>query len=153
MFFKKEEKFGKLEKAYKIEKHKTRWDDEEKYKQCAELENKYNTKADRCKFLAYTFVVITGILIFALIASLILSTINPVCAKREVSEYKYNKEYVEQTILNGEKLENISITQIIIEKNQWLAKAKSSAELYGCFSSYYGLGVEELEPIVIRRTE
>ena len=78
-----------------------------------------------------------------------LSICAPIDAKREVEYFKYQSEYVATAIENGSDLENIAITQTIIEQNEWLAKAKSGLATWGTWSMYYGSGVEELEPITI----
>ena len=95
-----------------------------------------------------------GTAIVAGIASLILllaSIFTPVGAKKEVATFEYQKEFVETAIEGGNELENIAITQTIIEQNQWLSKAKASLNTYGCFSKYWGQGIENLEPIKIER--
>lgn len=65
----------------------------------------------------------------------------------EVMVYEETRQMVTQCIENGSDMENISITQTIIEQNRWLAEAKSSLKFYGKWSIYYGLGVEEMEYI------
>lgn len=83
--------------------------------------------------------------------SFLIALIAPAAAKREVRKFNIQKEYVQMAVINGEELENIAITQTIIEMNTWLADAKASLETFGTFSMYYGTGVEDLEPIVIER--
>jgi hypothetical protein len=83
--------------------------------------------------------------------SLLIGLINPVVAKKEISEFNIQKEYIQMAVINGNDLENIAITQMIIEQNTWLADAKASLETFGAFSRYYGTDLEDLEPIVIER--
>ena len=74
------------------------------------------------------------------------------CAnKKQIEEFKYQKEIIEEAVENGTDLENISITQTIIEQNSWLVQAKADVDAFGIASFYYGLGVEDLEPIKIKR--
>ena len=75
----------------------------------------------------------------------------PIGAKKETKTFEYQKEFVEIAIEDGNELENIAITQTIIEQNQWLSNAKASLNTYGCFSKYWGQGIENLEPIKIER--
>lgn len=75
----------------------------------------------------------------------------PIGVKREIATFNYNKQFVELAIEKGNELENIAITQTVIETNKWLAEAKADLETYGCFSKYYNSGITELEPITINR--
>lgn len=75
----------------------------------------------------------------------------PVSAKKEVAYFKHQKSYVESAVTNGSDLENIAITQVIIDQNEWLAHAKSRLDAWGRFSKYYGSGLEEVTPIIIER--
>ena len=81
----------------------------------------------------------------------ILSICIPIAGKHEVEYFKHQSEYVATAVENGSDLENIAITQTIIEQNEWLAKAKAGLAVWGTWSMYYGTGVEELEPITINR--
>lgn len=71
--------------------------------------------------------------------------------KAKIIEFEYQREVIEQTVENGTDLENIAITQTIIECNQWLAKAKANKKMYGIFSFYYGTDVDNMQPITIKR--
>ena len=75
----------------------------------------------------------------------------PIGVKREIAEFNYNKQFVELAIENGNELENIAITQTVIEQNKWLAEAKADIETYGCFSQYYNSGIENIDPIKIKK--
>lgn len=81
----------------------------------------------------------------------IISSILPITAQSEVNYYIQQKEYVELAIENGEAFENIAITQIVIENNEWLAEAKASKLTYGCFSRFYNIDLSKLSPIEIKR--
>ena len=85
-----------------------------------------------------------------LVISVIIAICIPIGAKREIVEFEYKKEYVETAVENGEEFENISITQTVIESNEWLAKAKAELDIFGCFSQYYKLGLENIEPIAVK---
>ena len=78
---------------------------------------------------------------------LLCAIFNPMCAKNEYNKFQAQKVIIEQTIENGTDLENISISQTIIEYNNWIASAKASKKTYGIFSSYYYLDLDKLQPI------
>lgn len=66
---------------------------------------------------------------------------------QEVATYEETRLMVTQSVENGSDMENIGITQTIIEQNHWLAEAKSSLKLYGMWSMYYDLGIENMDYI------
>lgn len=92
---------------------------------------------------------IGGIFVFIIpfIICLVLAISNPMQAKRKYRTFCYQREMIEEIIESGEDLDNVSISQTIIEANEWLAKAKASKEMYGCFSSYYKIDIENIKPI------
>ena len=92
--------------------------------------------------------VCAGVLSFFLLITCILF---PLQARKEVNYFIAKKEYVEMAIANGSELENVAITQIVIEQNHWLANAKASAQTYGAWSVYYGIDFSDLSPIEIKR--
>lgn len=75
----------------------------------------------------------------------------PIECKKELVRFEQQSEYIAMIVENGTDLENIAISQTVIEQNEWLAGAKADIEIYGCWSGYYGLGIEELQPITIKR--
>lgn len=94
---------------------------------------------------------ISVIAAIALVVLIPVSIFVPMEARREVNYFIVQKEYVEMAVNNGEGLENIAITQTIIEQNKWLANAKASKATYGTFSRYYAVDLDSLEPITIRK--
>lgn len=93
--------------------------------------------------------VLSGIifLVFTLIA-----IIFPLNGKREYEAFLENRVIIEEVIDDSNGLENAGINNLIIETNKWLAEAKANKKVYGIFSSYYGLPIEEIEPIKINIT-
>lgn len=85
------------------------------------------------------------------ICFLLICIFFPIGVRKEVNYFIAQKEYVEMAIKNGSELENVAITQIVIEQNQWLANAKASVQAYGAWSSYYGIDFSKLSPIEIKR--
>ena len=96
---------------------------------------------------------IAGFIITCLVsvAFVTLSITLPIKGKQEVEYFRHQSEYVATAVENGSDLENIAITQTIIEQNEWLANAKADLAVWGTWSIYYGTDLEELEPIVVRK--
>lgn len=92
--------------------------------------------------LGILFAVVAVILIFVAIFV-------PVGAAREVAYWSEFAPMVENTILGSDSLQDIGITEKIIEYNSWLAEARSSQEIYKNFSNYYGIDLSTLEYIKI----
>ena len=99
-------------------------------------------------FIGWVIAVTAGSLLFIL---LLCSILFPLDAKREANYFMAQKEYVEMAIVNGSELENVAITQIVIEQNQLHANAKASVQTYGAWSMYYGIDFSKLSPIEIKR--
>ena len=90
------------------------------------------------------------ILVIVLIAGILFGFISIMCyceARAKVVQFEETREIIVMSVESGTDLENIGITQTIIDCNEWLAKAKASAKTFGVWSSYYGLGVEDMEYI------
>ena len=68
-------------------------------------------------------------------------------AKAEIVQFEETREVVMASAESGTNLENVGITQTVIDCNKWLAEAKASAKTFGLWSVYYGLGVEDMEYI------
>lgn len=87
--------------------------------------------------------------LFALLFLIPISICSPLEAKKEVREYLYNKNIIEESLksIQGDD-DYLTLTGDVLEYNNWLVMAKSSRDTYGRWSVYYGL-VEDLEPIKI----
>lgn len=84
-----------------------------------------------------------------LVALLVLMTIvsitaiaMPIQAKKEYVKFVGMKEMLENSTFD-----NFSTDYAILELNEWLATARADKEAKGCFSKYYYLDLEALEPI------
>ena len=73
----------------------------------------------------------------------------PISVKREYKIFENKREIVEQAYLSGTALDNISITATIIEANTWLAEVKADKEMFGIWSNYYYLDLENIDPIAL----
>lgn len=80
-----------------------------------------------------------------------LCIFEPKKAHEKVIKYKYDYEMVQEVVLNGKDLENIKITETILNYNNWLSKAKADKETWGNWSVYYKEDLDSLKPIVIVR--
>ena len=112
-----------------------------------EERNKYAEKAEttsgRTKAFSFVFVVsISLALTFAACGAVAVKS-----AEKGYEQFLATQDVFEQVYVAENELENIKLTETIIEMNQWLVKAKASKKTYGCFSRYYFLNVEDLEPI------
>lgn len=68
-------------------------------------------------------------------------------AKAEIVQFEETREVVMMSAESGTNLENVGITQTVIDCNKWLAEARASVKTYGLWSVYHGLGVEYMEYI------
>ena len=91
---------------------------------------------------------------FVFVVSISLALTFAVCgvatlkvAEEEYEQFLATQDVFEQVYVAENELENIKLTETIIEMNHWLVEAKASKKTYGCFSRYYYLNVEDLEPI------
>ena len=131
------------------EYHKT-WpsDDKIKYQYM-----KYDLLHDKWEYKEYIGWGISILMAIAVMVLIPLSIFEPLSAQREANYFISQKEYVEMAVNNGEGLENIAITQTIIEQNKWLANAKASKATYGNFSRYYNVDLDSLDPITVRQVD
>lgn len=96
--------------------------------------------------LAVSIAIIVGIVLLIFV---LISIINPLCVKQEVAYWENFVEMVELTIGNATDYQTIGIAGDIINYNSWLAKARTSQEVYGNWSSYYNIDLSQLEYIKI----
>lgn len=73
----------------------------------------------------------------------------PISVEREYKIFENKREIVEQAYLSGTAFDNISITATIIEANTWLAEVKADKEMFGIWSNYYYLDLEDIDPIAL----
>ena len=92
-------------------------------------------------------IAITIISAICFIVFLIVSITFPLNAQKEYTEFLEQKALIEETIKSGEEYDNVAINQSIIEANKWLSAAKADKKTYGCFSDYYNIDLESIEPI------
>ena len=120
-------------------------------------------KRDECSAMNYkwdvfdntriAFSALTSFCVAALLSCLITTPITLVNSKVEYEEFLLTKEIVQEAYENGTGLDNLSITQTIIEKNEWLTKAKANKKIKGILSVYYYIDVENVDPISIKSGE
>ena len=122
----KEEDIPKYEKAYK---KKCFWD-----------------KLSDNNFVFYIIGTATCIVTIIL---LFCAIFNPISAAEEVAYWSEFVPMVENLIEDSNGYQDVGITNKVIEYNSWLAKARSSQEIYGNWSRYYNLDLSQLEYIKI----
>lgn len=84
-----------------------------------------------------------------LISFLIIAIVDPLGGKREYTTFLEQRAIIEEIVDDPDDIINAGVNNIIIETNTWLAEAKASKKIYGIFSRYYGIPLEEIEPIKI----
>lgn len=125
------------------------YEERKRIKELRALRDKYHKiYINTTPFIGWGIAIFGGVLSICL---LLMCIFCPIGARKEANYFIAQKEYVEMAIKNGSELENVAITQIVIEQNQWLAKAKASAQTYGAWSVYYGIDFSKLSPIEIKR--
>lgn len=117
-----------------------------------ELQAAYEKKEFWDKFpivihdLAVGIAIIVGIALFIFV---LISIINPICARQEAAYWKNFVEMVELTISSASDYQTVGIAGDIINYNSWLAEVKTSQEVWGNWSSYYNVDLSQLNYIQI----
>lgn len=122
----KEEDIPKYEKAYK---KMQRWD---------KLSDNY--------FIFYVIGVIACVVAIIL---LFCAIFNPIGAAEEVAYWSEFAPMVEDLVESSSGYQDVGITNKVVDYNSWLAKARSSQEIYGNWSRYYGIDLSQLDYIKI----
>ena len=91
----------------------------------------------------------TIVLFICLIIFTIFAIKTPLDAENEYRVFLEKRAIIEEVIDDSNSLENVGINNIIIETNNWLANAKANKKVYGFFSPYYKLDVDNIKPIKI----
>ena len=71
----------------------------------------------------------------------------PISARHEVIYWQNFVEMVETTIEGADTYQTVGIAGDIVEYNSWLTGARTSQEIYGNWSIYYGIDLSQLEYI------
>lgn len=93
--------------------------------------------------------VIGGVLIIVTFGLILAAIFTPMEAAKEVTYWSEFAPMVENLIEQSSGYQDVGITEKVIEYNSWLAKARSSQEVYKNFSAYYGIDLSALEYIKI----
>lgn len=98
-------------------------------------------------------IVLTGIsfvicMTFALVAILV-----PLKSKEEYNKYIETSEMVQQIYDEGHTLENVGLTQTVIELNTWLSEARANKKMYGAWSGYYNIDLDGLSYMTLKGAE
>ena len=83
--------------------------------------------------------VIFAILCIAVFVFLLMSIINPLCVRTELSEWEEFVTIAEEVMTSSTNdIERAGVVNKMLEYNEWLAEARASQKLWGNWSSYYG---------------
>lgn len=113
------------------------------------------SKRSWCSYDSEYTLELSGVIIIALAITLIITFISlsicfPKMARQEYQTFINTQELVEEIYNEDSTLENAGLTNIIIDLNKWLAEAKASKEIYGNWSMYYALDLDNLEYIQLK---
>lgn len=97
----------------------------------------------------FTFYVIGAIACIAAVILLFCAIFCPIGAAQQVAYWSEFVPMVENLVEGSSGYQDIGITSKVIDYNSWLAKARSSQEVYGNWSSYYNIDLSQLEYIKI----
>jgi len=89
-------------------------------------------------------VILIGIGIIMLLLGLILGLIAPLGAKQEYAEFEETRTMIVEVYEDNNEQENYAISLAVIEANDWLTEAKASKKMWGIFSIYYFMDVENI---------
>jgi hypothetical protein len=104
---------------------------------------------DKADDYSSTFAVIAGIIGFILVVFFLLSIINPLCVRAELTAWEEFAAIAEETLASTTNdLQEAGVVNKILEYNEWLAEARASQRLYGNWSSYWN--TELPEPILLK---
>jgi ABC-type maltose transport system permease subunit len=108
---------------------------------------KYAKKAGTTYRWALAFLIVFAVCAFLAVSFAGGGAITLKGAEREYEQFLATQDVFEQVYVAENEFENIKLTETIIEMNHWMVRAKACKKTYGCFSQYYFLNVEDLEPI------
>lgn len=70
-------------------------------------------------------------------------------AKKKALEYQETYKVLQSVIANGTDLENAGLTQTVMKYNDWLVKANTDKEMWGCLSVYAFVDLGSLQYIQV----
>lgn len=102
---------------------------------------------DKLNDSSFIFYIIGAIACVAAIILLFCAIFNPICAVEKVAYWSEFAPMVENLVEGSNGYQDVGITSKVVDYNSWLAKARSSQEIYGIWSSYYNIDLSQLEYI------
>ena len=97
----------------------------------------------------FIFYIIGTLTCIAVVILLLCAIFIPIDAAEQVVYWTKFVPMVENLIDNSTGYQDVGITNKIVEYNSWLAKARSSQEIYGIWSPYFNIDLSQLEYIKI----
>lgn len=123
---------------------------EEEYNRLQKIYRKYKFWDDLyCTDTEMTFGIIGGICLIAAVIMIGTAIMVPIKAMEEVVYWQEFKPMAENIINSSDSYQSLGITDKVIEYNTWLAKARSSQEIWKNWSRYYNVDLSGLEYIVL----
>ena len=116
---------------------------------------KYETAYKRMKFWdkfddnSFIFYIIGTLACIAAVILFVCAIFIPLSAADNVAYWSEFAPMVENLVDNSSGYQDVGMTNKIVEYNSWLARARSSQEIYGNWSSYYNIDLSQLEYIKI----
>ena len=102
---------------------------------------------DKLNDNSFIFYIIGTIACVATIILLFCAIFNPICAAEEVAYWSEFVPMVENLVEGSNGYQDVGITSKVVDYNSWLAKARSSQEIYGNWSRYCNIDLSQLEYI------
>ena len=97
----------------------------------------------------FIFYIIGALTCITAVILLLCAIFVPISAAEQVAYWSEFAPMVENLVDNSTGYQDVGITDKIVEYNSWLARARSSQEIYGNWSSYYGIDLSQLQYIQI----
>lgn len=97
----------------------------------------------------FIFYIIGTVACIAMVILFFSAIFTPLGAADQVAYWSEFAPMVENLVDNSTGYQDVGITNKIVEYNSWLARARSSQEIYGNWSSYYGIDLSQLQYIQI----
>lgn len=104
---------------------------------------------DKLSDASFMFYVIGTVACIVTIIVFFCAIFNPICAAEEVAYWSEFAPMVENLVEGSSGYQDVGITSKVVDYNSWLAKARSSQEIYGNWSSYYNIDLSQLDYIKI----
>ena len=123
---------------------------EEEYNRLQKIYRKYKFwDSIYCTDAEMTFGIVGGVCLIAAVILIGTAIMVPIKAMEEAVYWQEFKPMAESIINGSDSYQSLGITDKVIEYNTWLAKARSSQEIWKNWSMYYNVDLSGLDYIVV----